>query len=585
MWKSLTVWLSASCLAHGALSDMPHPRLWLPISAEPALRETLRKDPLAAQLHQSILAEAGRILNARTCRYEIPDGKRLLAESRLALHNITQCAWAWRIEGGEPCRLRVIAELEAACALKDWNTSHYLDTAEMAAAVAIGYDWLYPTLTSTQRTMCERAIIDKALKPSKDAYGGKSQWWANKPRNNWSQVCGSGISLAAAAVAGHDEGLSENLFAAGLSLVNRCDAFYQPDGMYPEGPGYWHYGTDYHTMILAACQPLGVKVEEVPILRQAGAAIMHLTSPTRLNFNFADANAHVESPSPAQCWIASHFSDKVQARYVRNLFTRSLAESKGGSRGERVSVLSLLWLPADPGEVSLPNAAAFHGEQSVAIFRNSWDPKAAWFAIKGGTAAASHGHMDVGSFVYDIHGERWIHDLGSDNYNMPGYFGKNRWDYYRMQNRSHNTLEINGSLQTKDAKPCPLLSSCLTGPTPGASFDLSGAYRGVASKVVRSSTFDATTGAVRLNDEINAPNGPVVWRAFTDAQTEIRGNDVILTKKNHSITLRRISNTGIWTITDAKPPTAAENQNKGFRSIALTVPKADAVSIVVEIQP
>jgi hypothetical protein len=338
-------------------------------------------------------------------------------------------------------------------------------------------------------------------------------------------------------------------------------------------------------MLLAACKPLGMKVEEAPILRESGAAIMHLTSPTRLSFNFADAKTHVETPSPAQCWIASHFVDKVQARHVRDLFTRALAESKGSSRGERVSVLSLLWLPADPGEVALPKAAAFHGEQSVAIFRNSWDPKAAWFAVKGGTAAASHGHMDVGSFVYDIHGERWIHDLGSDNYNLPGYFGKNRWDYYRMQNRSHNTLEINGRLQNPKAKPCPLLSSLLTGPTPGASFDLSDAYQGAASRVVRTSTFDAATGAVRLNDEISAPSGPIVWRAFTDAQTEIRGNDVILTKKNQSITLRRISKTGTWTITDAKPPTAAEDQNKGFKSIALTVPKADTVSIAVEIQP
>ena len=60
---------------------------------------------------------------------------------------------------------------------------------------------------------------------------------------------------------------------------------------------------------------------------------------------------------------------------------------------------------------------------------------------------------------------------------------------------------------------------------------------------------------------------------------------MVLTKKDHSITLRRISNAGTWTITDAKPTTAAEDPNKGFKSIALTVPKADTVSIAVEIQP
>lgn len=48
--------------------------------------------------------------------------------------------------------------------MKDWNPSHFFDVAEIAAAVATGYDWLYQTLTPERRTMCEQAIIEKALK-------------------------------------------------------------------------------------------------------------------------------------------------------------------------------------------------------------------------------------------------------------------------------------------------------------------------------------------------------------------------------------------------------------------------------------
>ena len=116
------------------------------------------------------------MLKAPTCKYDIPDGKRLLAQSRLALHNIIHCAWAWRMTGKEEYRLRAITELEAACALKDWNPSHFLDTAEMATAVAVGYDWLHETLTPAQREMCERAIIDKALKPAKKIHD-QGGWW------------------------------------------------------------------------------------------------------------------------------------------------------------------------------------------------------------------------------------------------------------------------------------------------------------------------------------------------------------------------------------------------------------------------
>ena len=113
---------------------------------------------------------------------------------------------------------------------------------------------------------------------------------------------------------------------------------------------------------------------------------MHLTSPTRLPFNFADGNARVEIPSPAQCWMASEFKDGAQALHVRELLTRTLDEGGKGLANERCAPLLLLWLPPAPvAESSRPTSAVFHGEQAVAIFRTGWDAKASWFAIKGGT--------------------------------------------------------------------------------------------------------------------------------------------------------------------------------------------------------
>jgi hypothetical protein len=574
------MWLAMLALAAGDLAEKPHPRLWLPESAEAAIRGKLANDPLAASLQTVVMTEATRILKSRTCRYQIPDGKRLLAESRLALHNVLHTAWAWRLGGEEKFRLRAIAELDAACGFKDWNPSHFLDTAEMATAVATGYDWLYASLTPEQRAMCEHAIIEKALKPAKAVYD-KGGWWS-KPDNNWSQVCGSGIALAAAAIAGNDAGLAEELFDRGLKLVESCTGFYAPDGMYPEGPGYWHYGTDYHVMLLAACQTLNRPFEENPLLSKAGGSIMHLTSPTRYAFNFADAGSGLEKPSPAQCWLAAQFKDAVQARHVRQLFTRTMAEDKKAA----CSPLSLLWLPDAPSaDGAMPTAAVYQGQQAVATFRTGWTPKDAFFAIKGGTPAASHGHMDVGSFVYDAHGVRWIHDLGKENYNLPGYFGNKRWNFFRLQNRSHNTLEINGQLQNAKSEPCPLISQTLSANPLAAAFDLTGAYSNAAAKVIRRVSFDARRGTARIEDEITQPTGTVIWRAFTDAQAEVKGDQVILRKEGNQITLQRINTAGTWTVTDAKPPTEMENQNKKFRAVVLTIPKAEDVSVIVELRP
>jgi hypothetical protein len=191
----------------------------------------------------------------------------------------------------------------------------------------------------------------------------------------------------------------------------------------------------------------------------------------------------------------------------------------------------------------------------------------------------------VGSFVYDAHGIRWIHDLGSDDYNLPAYFGNKRFNYLRLQNASHNTLEIDGKLQDAGSSPCPLTSSNISGDTLAATFDLTAAYAGSADQVLRSASFQRHSGVVRIEDQITAPSGDVRWRIITDAGCEVLGDRVILSNKGRRITLRRVSNAGTWSITGLKPPTPGENQNQGYRAAVLTVPKADRITLIVEIQP
>ncbi|MEI6177978.1 MAG: hypothetical protein WCS43_13890, partial [Verrucomicrobiota bacterium] len=111
------------------------------------------------------------------------------------------------------------------------------------------------------------------------------------------------------------------------------------------------------------------------------------------------------------------------------------------------------------------------------------------------------------------------------------------------------------------------------------------AYSDSAGKVIRSVRFDTLTGVATLEDEIAEPAGPVVWRAFTDAEAKIEGDQVILRKKSSQIALKKIGTAGVWSITDAKPPTAVENQNEGFRAVVLTIPQAPNVSIKVAIRP
>jgi hypothetical protein len=565
-----------------------HPRLFFPKESEASVRQRIAQDPLAARMQAYILKEATRSLKERTCEYRIPDGKRLLFESRHALYHVLFTAWAWRTTGDERFLQRGIQELEAASGLKDWNPSHFLDTAEMATAVAIGYDWFYPVLDDAQKMRYEDALLDKGLRVI-HGYNKPPGWWA-APSNNWSQVTGAGMALAAMAVQDRDPALCAAVLQQSRELVSACGKFYQPDGAYPEGAAYWHYGTNYHILLTAAAETARSPMPAGEELRKAGRFMQHLTGPTRLPFNFADGNATLQVPSPSQSWIASHFSDDSQALHVRSLMAAALDAgiARNTSSDVRFFPLHLLWLPPAPPATTAAGerAAVFQGEQSLASFRTAWTPDAAWLAIKGGTGAASHGHLDGGVFVYEAGGVRWFHDMGMEDYNLPGYFGKKRWSYFRLTNSAHNTLVIGGQLQATPDTGASIHGFSTDNKNSRATVDLNPLYPGQASRVERLVEFDQVSGAVRLTDSLKAPSGPVRWAVITQAEPSFHGKTVTLKEDGRSLEItRHDSHGGAWQEFSLKPPTPEENQNEGFHLIGFEAPAAAQMKLEVSWKP
>src|SRR5262249_60397101 len=96
--------------------------------------------------------------------------------------------------------------------------------------------------------------------------------------------------------------------------------------------------------------------------------------------------------------------------------------------------LDLIWyqpVGQDPVSAKWPTRKIFKGV-NVAFLRNDWlAPDATWIGVKGGRNNVNHSHLDLGSFVLDAHGTRWALDLGGGKNNLPGYFGGERFYYYR----------------------------------------------------------------------------------------------------------------------------------------------------------
>ena len=209
-------------------------------------------------------------------------GRRLLDKSRTALSRVLHLGLAWRLTGEKKYFERARAELLAVAAFADWNPSHFLDVAEMTTAVAVGYDWFYPALDEPSRARLREAIVTKGLIPSR-----KADSWS-RGTNNWNQVCNGGMTVGALAIAEHDRALAAEMIARAINTVPRSMHEYAPDGAYPEGPGYWSYGTTYNVILISALQSvLGTDfgLTQQPGFLATADYYLHVIGPSGYYFN------------------------------------------------------------------------------------------------------------------------------------------------------------------------------------------------------------------------------------------------------------------------------------------------------------
>ncbi len=68
------------------------------------------------------------------------------------------------MNGNKRCAARAKREMFTAAGFSDWNPSHFLDVAEMTAALAIGFTiGSYDYLTPSERKTIRQAIIEKRI--------------------------------------------------------------------------------------------------------------------------------------------------------------------------------------------------------------------------------------------------------------------------------------------------------------------------------------------------------------------------------------------------------------------------------------
>ena len=545
-----------------------------------------------------LIRDSEMLLDQPPCRRE-KTGRRLLGVCRTVLYRVTTLAMTYRLTGNTKHLERCRAELLSAADFSDWNPSHYLDVAEMTLAMAIGYDWLYHDLDAESRDKIYTAIFEKGLRNSLKVTG-----WV-KAGNNWGQVCHAGMIAGSLATLERNPEISAEIIHRAVINLPRPMRVFNPKGAYPEGPGYWTYGTDFNVLAIdMLIDRLGTDFGlcELPGFRETIDYMNIVTGPSGETFNYADGGSG-RSTDPALWWFARHFNrPDILKYYELDAFREYCAAKPSKSRdGNRLWALGMLWLQPPPADLEIQTPLHWSSDSSevITVHRTSWDnTKALFVGFKGGSPSAPHGHMDAGSFVLDYAGIRWARDLGAEGYHGIESRGMNlwsnsqnsdRWTIFRLNNLSHNTLVIDDQLQLASGRAT--LKSFKSAPEPETVLDLTGVYKGQASLVVRSGKL-LPSGEFRISDTLEGlkPGSRVRWQMMTRAKPLPSDSpSILLTEADRKLKLTIAGNDAArWQIIDAeKPRNEWDSPNRGCKLIAFetTAPENGKLDLSVLITP
>ena len=560
-----------------------HPRLLMSDDALAGCRAKAAHDSTYARMVARVIAEARTILTEPTVPYRLTGEERpsMLGGSRQMIRRILNCAFAWRWTGEAVFADRVRTELLSAAHFPEWNHTHFLDVAETAFAVALGYDWIHAALTPEDRATIRMALVEKALLWADRAYRGADDEWLKFPTYtwNWNQVCNGGMLAAALAVAEDEPQLAADIMSGVERSLPLALAALGPDGAGPEGPIYWTYGITYHVLALAMFESAtgssgslggGAAFHETDIYR------LWVQGPTGKAFNYGDGK-ELLSPTAALAWLGERHAHPRVTALARSEMIAGFDESRLDAEFDRFYALYAVWYP-NQVEASSPveHARRFRGNADIAVFRGDWDdPTSAYLGFKAGNNATNHAHLDLGSFVLEGQGVRWSVDLGTDSYQIPGYFdGKSssgpRYKIFHIATASHATIMPEGVGQDPFAK-APIVQFAARRDGGRAVADLSAPYAAHARSVQRGVDFARYGEQVTIRDEIRgaAPGSPWRWAMPTRATIAIDGARATLSQDGKAMQLV-IETPGLsFSQVLAIPPTARENQNNGVTILVI----------------
>ena len=469
-----------------------------------------------------------------------------------------------------------------------WDISHYLGTAQMTTAFAIGYDWAYDGLDDKERSEIEKSIYDYGVSEGLKGYRNNDSW--AKHKNNWGMICNSGMILGATAIANKKEYADAcfEVIGHGVTNIENVIDLFNGDGVWQESISYGKTSLD-------------CLIRTIDTLRQGMGNDYGLLSATGLS-NAAETYFYLDGPSGAYNFHDAAYSfsniNSYELMWTGREFNKPeliCARKKVvNANSLKPTVWDLLWFSDLTAEEEMPEDKYFDVSQIVSLREANFDKNSLWIAAQAGKNNIDHCHLDCGSFVLDWGGYRWALDLGYDDYNLDGYFYTKRYNYYRVRAEGHNTLVINPSTD-KDQKigaDTKVEKFVSKDDYSFAVMDLTSAYD--AKKVKRGIYMGDNKKSVTIRDELelNSEDDVVYWYMHTDANVNIINNIAYFSKGQKEMQLEFVAKGCDAKIdaVDAKAlialdGTENDNPNKGIKKIRIKLENGEKPELTVKITP
>ncbi len=595
-----------------------HPRLILTPAIDRQLRRQIETDPLVRSYFRALQADAEEIMGEPLVERAFSDTRgHMLSVSRQMKRRLSTLAIVYRYSGNPEILDRLDKELRHVCNFEDWHPGHWLDTAEMSMAVSLAIDWAGESLPEETVDLALKALIEKGIKPAfhpeeyewyNPAQGVRRVNWFIEASNNWNQVGHGGLVASAITIAEKDPELAANTLRLSLDNLHHALEQYAPDGIYPEGATYWGYGTMYTALTVSSLRSAfdtDFGITKFPGLMESADFRLVVVAPSGEFFNFSDAGSNLRNDrgrddhttawfnrgrsAQVLTWIAAETGNSL---YFDPTFYESAPDDIRDR--SRFGAASLVWLSQAQNleeKRPLPLIWKGGGKNPIAVFRGGdndpeYNPNGFYLGMKGGRASVNHGHMDVGSFVFELDGVRWSKDMGSGGVRGEvqqagkNYWGMSqdafRWSILQMSNRGHSTLTVDGARHNADGyAPIIDFNDGKRGGFPEATFDLSEVFEGQVAGAKRRFVKESPRSIV-IEDSFTLLDHTelVTWQMMTTAEVTHTDYGALLEQDGKKLKLEIFDpeDIDVYIVSLDPPPGRFDKRIENLKRLEIRVP-------------